>query len=93
MFVILSLLLEFHPHRSLKATHIKCGPNLTCSFDEITKNFTVTGSGEMDNYTSSHTVPWYSNRTKVLHITIENEVTSIGDYAFSNFIISLLLVK
>lgn len=43
---------------------------------------TISGSGEMKNYSDSSVAPWYSNRTKILSAVVESGVTSIGDYAF-----------
>ena len=43
---------------------------------------TISGSGEMKNYSDSSVAPWYSNRTKILSAVLESGVTSIGDYAF-----------
>ena len=39
------------------------------------------GSGEMYSYTSS-TVPWRSYKDKIKEISIDEDITSIGDYAF-----------
>ncbi len=58
------------------------GDNLTwvlCDNGELI----ISGSGAMANWTRSSTAPWYSNRSSVTKVIIENGVTSIGDYAFS----------
>ena len=41
----------------------------------------IYGSGEMYSYTSS-TVPWRSYKDKIKEISINEDITSIGDYAF-----------
>ena len=41
----------------------------------------IYGSGEMYSYTSS-TVPWRSYKDKIKEISIDEDITSIGDYAF-----------
>lgn len=45
---------------------------------------TISGTGVMDNYTSSNHAPWYENRTLITSAIIENGVTSIGNSAFYN---------
>lgn len=42
----------------------------------------ISGSGDMENYTSSSYAPWYDNRSKIIKVQIEDGVTSIGNYAF-----------
>lgn len=43
---------------------------------------TISGTGDMDNYTNQSHAPWFNLRNKIQHIVIEDGVTSIGDYAF-----------
>ena len=46
---------------------------------------TVSGQGEMKNWTSYVNVPWFSSyRDKIMSVVIEDGVTTIGDYAFCN---------
>ncbi len=56
------------------------GDNLTWEFtcDSV---LTITGAGDMDNWSASNT-PWYSNRNAIKHVSLPNELTSIGSYAF-----------
>jgi len=42
---------------------------------------TIGGTGAMDSY-SSGTAPWYSLRSQITRVVVENGVTSIGSYAF-----------
>ena len=57
-----------------------CGENLTWTLDS-NGVLTVSGTGEMDDYSSDYS-PWYSNRSAIKTVIIENRVTSIGDWAF-----------
>lgn len=58
-----------------------CGDNLTWTFDELTGTLTISGEGEMYNYNSyDNLAPWHLNG--IYSVTIEDGVTSIGDYAF-----------
>ena len=61
-----------------------CGDNLTWTLDTETGVFTVSGSGAMKNYTynTKPNTPWYSYRTSISTVTIEDGVTSIGQNAF-----------
>ena len=45
---------------------------------------TITGTGNMKDWTNRNT-PWYSSyREKITSATIEDDVTNVGSYAFSN---------
>ena len=63
------------------ATQGSCGENLTWTYDEATKLLTISGSGNMDNY-SQKTAPWYGFRKIIQSVVVEPEVASIGNYAF-----------
>ncbi|MBQ6863822.1 MAG: hypothetical protein IJO14_06255, partial [Clostridia bacterium] len=54
-----------------------CGENLTWTLDSDGV-LTIAGTGEMRNYSSPTSVPWYSNRSAIKTVIIENGVTSIG---------------
>ena len=58
------------------------GTNLTwvLKSDDI---LTISGSGDMDDWTSFGNLPWYSYLYRITTVIIGNGVTSIGDYAFS----------
>ena len=43
---------------------------------------TISGSGEMKDYSTSSVAPWYIKRTKILSVVVEDGVTCVGDYAF-----------
>ena len=60
-----------------------CGNELTWKFEGNT--LTISGSGEMDNYSQSAgitTAPWNSYAKKISNVVIGSGVTSIGEYAF-----------
>ena len=59
----------------------KCGENLLWVLTED-GTLTISGEGEMANYSSSSVAPWHNKRTKILSVVVEQGVTSIGDYAF-----------
>ena len=68
------------------ATSGQCGDNVYWSLDEATGTLTISGSGDMWNFTG-----WYGNKPapwaddlawSILKIVIEDGVTSVGTYAF-----------
>ena len=63
-----------------------CGENLTWVLDDD-GTFTVSGTGDMYDYTKSYnsgivSVPWWYWKNSIENIVIEGGVTSVGDYAF-----------
>ncbi len=58
-----------------------CGDNLTwtLSTDGV---LTISGMGDMYNYSDETVVSWYSYRDEITSVVIDNEVTSIGNNAF-----------
>lgn len=63
------------------ATSGSCGENVTWNYDTASGTLTISGEGEMWDYSSqSNIAPWISfNPTSAI---IENGVTSIGDFSF-----------
>ena len=60
-----------------------CGTRATYSLNTCTGVLTISGSGDMTDY-STGTTPWYSYRSSIKTVVIENGVTSIGNQAFLN---------
>jgi hypothetical protein len=62
-----------------------CGPS---DSDSVTATLTddgvltISGTGNMNDYSSYSSTPWYSVRMNITSIIIESGVTSIGDWAF-----------
>lgn len=57
--------------------------NLTWDLDESTGVLTISGTGEMTNYTDSSQVPWYSYKeSSIKSVVIEEGVTRIGTNCF-----------
>ncbi len=59
-----------------------CGETLTWTLDD-NGHLTISGKGDMEDFSSKSDVPWYSFRTEIILVTIESGVTSIGDHAFN----------
>ena len=82
----LTILLLFCAVTTLNATVYSgsCGSNVKYSLDTNTGVLSITGTGSMSDYSSSSSVPWYSDRSYVKTVTISEGVTSIGSNAFYN---------
>jgi hypothetical protein len=62
----------------------QCGDNLTYTFVEATKTLTISGTGNMTDYTFKADAPWQAFASNVHHVVLKSGLTSIGDYAFEN---------
>ena len=63
----------------------RCGDNLYWSYNESDQSISITGSGEMYNYTSE-TQPWLLFKEQIKMLTTSNTTTSIGESAFAGAI-------
>ena len=81
--VLLSLMLAFGamPFTAFAATSGDCGTNVHWSLSQD-GTLSITGSGEMENYTASTYAPWDEYSDSVTKITVSSGVTKIGNYAF-----------
>ena len=59
-----------------------CGENLTWTLDTETGELTISGEGDMEDYSYSDDAPWRDKRWLIKSITINEGVTSIGDNTF-----------
>lgn len=62
----------------------KCGDNLTYSFDSSTGTLTISGKGNMTDWETVMSVPWFEIKNEIITVIIENGVTGIGEFAFEN---------
>ena len=69
-----------------------CGDNLTWTFDDEGV-LTISGTGDMTNYSSGSETPWYNEQLNICSVVISNGVTSIGDCAFEFCGDSLISVR
>jgi len=61
-----------------------CGENLTWTLDN-NGTLTISGTGAMNDYGPNSFPPWNSQKRNIRTLVIQNEVTTIGNYAFSGF--------
>lgn len=59
----------------------KCGANLTYVLDR-NGCLSITGEGDMTNYTDASAVPWFSLRSLITKVSFSGNITNIGAYAF-----------
>ena len=50
--------------------------------DGLEDTLTISGEGDMPDYTSYEEEPWYAYRKIIRHLIIGDEITSIGSYTF-----------
>ena len=60
-----------------------CGDGVTYSFDSANYTLTISGNGSMYDYDGSISQPWYSYKSEIYTVTVEEGVTYIGNSAFS----------
>ena len=58
-----------------------CGANITWVYTTADNTLTISGTGDMSNYTST-TMPWKSYKSSIKNVIIDDGVTSIGTSAF-----------
>lgn len=59
-----------------------CGDNLQWSLNTTDSLLTITGSGNMYNWSSSESIPWKNHRSYIAYISLPEEINNIGNMAF-----------
>ena len=81
--ILLTFILSFISFSMWADRSGSCGKKLKWTFVESSMTLTISGSGEMDNYSSAISIcPWKDFRDSIHKVVIEEGVTSIGSYAF-----------
>ena len=81
ILLVLLMALTFLPLGAWAEGDNKCGEYLTWNLDEI-GILTISGTGDMYNYSSAYPAPWNEHCLEITNVTISDGVTSIGDNAF-----------
>ena len=68
------------PSASAVETGGTCGPNLTWSYAD--GRLTITGSGDMTDYSQYNMAPWFSFRDQITTLSLPEGMTSVGELAF-----------
>ena len=85
LLLCVAMLLTLLPQTVLfasAATSGTCGTNLRWSYNSSTYTLTITGSGEMTNWSIYFDVPWYSYCSSIKSVSLPDGLTSIGYVAF-----------
>lgn len=75
-----ALLLLLPAVPAARAASGACGDGV--SWDLTGGVLTISGSGDMADYSEASPAPWQSYADQILSVRVENGVTSIGDFAF-----------
>lgn len=62
----------------------ECGDNMSWHYNIDTNTLTISGSGDMTEYTAAESVPWYDYLNEIKIIEIADDISSISGYAFYN---------
>ena len=94
LLIIISLLIScfscpVYAEGDVSDTSNKCGDDLTWTFDpSLSSNLSITGSGDMYDYSDESDVPWNDYKDKIENIDFSSGITHIGDKAFSGTSVS-----
>ena len=84
LLLVLCLVLSAAPVTARAVTASgSCGENLTWTLSDDGV-LTILGTGPMTNYHFWYEIPWYDYRPSITSLIISNNVTTIGDEAFSS---------
>ena len=59
-----------------------CGDSMSWTLSYLTNTLTISGTGDMEDYSENSHPGWYALRDSVYAVVIENGITTIGNYAF-----------
>ena len=62
----------------------KCGNNANWKFAPASGTLTISGNGEVFDYSSATAAPWYRHRDSITTVIVEDGITAIGNYAFAD---------
>ena len=74
------LLIAYAPAVSAAEIGGDCGEGLSWSLEGGT--LTITGSGDMTDFTEKEMAPWYAYREDILRVSLPDGLTNVGDLAF-----------
>lgn len=60
-----------------------CGTNVSWEFDDIDNSLTISGTGNMADYSDSSKSPWDQYKENITTVVIQDGVENIGNSAFS----------
>ena len=82
---LLLLFLSLLPMLAMADESGSCGDNVTWTYTSATGTLTIQGLGAMKDYYYVSDVPWFSYRSSIKTVVINEGVTSIGSNAFNAY--------
>lgn len=84
----LSLLLVLFsmPSAWAEAQYISGNSGPMWEYDSSTQTLTISGEGDMPDFTSPINTPWWEYKSSILRIVVKDGITTIGKCAFQNYI-------
>ncbi len=79
VLMLICLIIPFYPTLSFAADDA-AGVGIEWSLDGDV--LTISGKGEMRDFTENDTPPWYKQKDKIRAVIIESGITTVGDLAF-----------
>ena len=94
LIAVLAIVMGAATVQAQNPTSGTAGP-LMWKYDTGTKTLTISGKGDMPNYTWKDKAPWQEHTREMQILVVEEGVTGIGDYAFQGAgnLISVTLPK
>ena len=83
LIAVLAIVMGAATVQAQNPTSGTAGP-LTWKYDTGTKTLTISGKGDMPNYTWKDKAPWQEHTREMQILVVEEGVTGIGDQAFQN---------
>ena len=81
LLLVLAIILSLAPVTVRGVSTGSCGENAVWHLDSD-GCLTISGSGEMENFLSYNSAPWYSECESIRKLVISPGISTIGDYAF-----------
>ena len=82
LLLCLTLVFFYAPLVQAEGESGSCGSDLQWSYSAGT--LTVSGSGDMADYTDPDSIPWYPYRQEIVRLKLPSGLSSVGDMAFYN---------
>lgn len=74
---------DYDPNAVVENPSGTCGEGVTWTLDDA-GCLTISGTGDMENYSSSEPAPWKDYRDRIESVVIEEGVTRLGAYSFQD---------
>ncbi|MGN1123180.1 MAG: leucine-rich repeat domain-containing protein, partial [Eubacterium sp.] len=81
VILVIAMCFAIYPSVATAQTYSgSCGENAVWEFDDVTGTLTISGTGEMENYTDVTAIPWNDYKSQITSLQIQDGITALGDY-------------